>query len=78
MKKKIIITSLIDIVALIALIVSVYLLMSRDLNQWQSNLATVVAVLALPVIFYSIFTKLAFNKYDKVQKKDEKSWEEEE
>ncbi len=77
-KKKLLLTIVIDLAAVAALVVAVYSLMSKDLNGWQSNLATAVAVLALPVIFYSIFIQLAFSKYGKMQKQDDKRWEKEE
>lgn len=64
--------------AAIALVVSVYLIMFKSLNTWQNNLATMVCVISLPVLFYSIFTQLAFKKYGDMQKKDERQWDKEE
>lgn len=76
-KKKLLITILIDIVAMIVFLGTVYVLMFKDLNQWQSNLATALCVISLPVLFYSIFTQLTFKKYGDMQKKDEKGWDRE-
>lgn len=64
--------------SLAAFATSVYLLMFKDLNTWQNNLATMVCVISLPVLFYSIFTQLAFKKYGDMQKKDERQWDKEE
>ncbi len=77
-KKKLILTIIIDIVALILFFGSVYVLMFKDLSQWQSNLATAICVISLPVFFYSIFTQLTFKKYGDMQKQDEKRWDKEE
>lgn len=75
-KKKLLLTILIDLIAIAALIVAVYLLMCKDLNQWQNNLATVLVVIAFPTIFYSLFTQFATNKYGKMKDKDDKLWDE--
>ena len=77
-KMKIIIMLIIDIIAIVAFMLGIYLLMFKELNQWQSNIATAVCVISLPVFFYSIFTQLAFKKYGDMQKKDEKRWDREE
>lgn len=77
-KKKILLTIIIDMVALVLFFGSVYVLMFKDLSQWQSNLATALCVIALPVFFYSIFTQLTFKKYGDMQKQDEKRWDKEE
>ncbi len=77
-KKKLLLTIIIDIVALVLLFGSVYVLMFKDLSQWQSNLATAICVISLPVFFYSIFTQLTFKKYGDMQKQDEKRWDKEE
>ncbi|MBO5387434.1 MAG: hypothetical protein J6A59_04760 [Lachnospiraceae bacterium] len=76
-RKKLILTIIIDIVALILFFGSVYILMFKDLSQWQSNLATAICVISLPVFFYSIFTQLTFKKYGDMQKQDEKRWDRE-
>lgn len=65
-------------ISLAAFATSVYLLMFKDLNTWQNNLATAICVISLPVLFYSIFTQLAFKNYGDMQKKDEKQWDKEE
>lgn len=75
-KKKIIITIILDLIAIVALVVGVYLLMFKELKQWQSNIATVLIVVSLPVIFYSLFTNFASNKYDKLKREDDKLWDE--
>ena len=77
-KMKLLFTVLIDVLALVAFLTSVYVLMFKDLNQWQSNLATALCVISLPVFFYSIFTQLTFKKYGDMQKQDEKRWDREE
>ncbi len=77
MKKKIIIILIIDIIAIVAFVLGIYLLMFKELNQWQSNIATAVCVISLPVFFYSIFTQLTFKKYGDMQKQDEKRWDNE-
>lgn len=77
-KKKILFTILIDVLALVAFLMSVYVLMFKDLSQWQSNIATALCVIALPVFFYSIFTQITFKKYGDMQKQDEKRWDREE
>ncbi|MBQ8316896.1 MAG: hypothetical protein IJX85_01010 [Lachnospiraceae bacterium] len=77
-KSKIIITILIDIIAIAAFALGIYALMFKDLNQLQSNIATAVCVISLPVFFYSIFTQLTFKKYGDMQKQDEKRWDREE
>ena len=77
MKKKIIIILIIDIIAIVAFVLGIYLLMFKELNQWQSNIATAVCVISLPVFFYSIFTQLTFKKYGDMQRKDEKRWDRE-
>ena len=77
-KSKIIITILIDIIAIAAVALGIYALMFKDLNQLQSNIATAVCVISLPVFFYSIFTQLTFKKYGDMQKQDEKRWDREE
>lgn len=74
--KKIIVTILIDILAIAALVLGIYLLMAKELSEWQSNLATALVVISLPVIFYSVFTMFAFNKYGKLKAEDDKLWEE--
>ena len=76
-KKKLVLTIIIDIVALVLFFGSVYVLMFKDLSQWQSNLATAICVISLPVFFYSIFTQLTFKKYGDMQKQDEKRWDKE-
>lgn len=76
-KKKLLLTIIIDLLALVVFVASVYVLMFKDLSKWQNNLATVVAVIALPVLFYGIFTPLTFKKYSDMQKKDEKRWDRE-
>lgn len=76
-KKKLILTIIIDIVALILFFGSVYVLMFKDLSQWQSNLATALCIISLPVFFYSIFTQITFKKYGDMQKQDEKRWDRE-
>ena len=76
-KKKLLLTIIIDIVAVVLLGGSVYVLMFKDLSQWQSNLATAICVISLPVFFYSIFTQLTFKKYGDMQKQDEKRWDKE-
>lgn len=76
-KKKLFLTIIIDMLALAAFFASVYVLMCKDLNRWQNNLATGVAVIALPVFFYSIFTSLAFKKYGDMQRQDIKRWDKE-
>lgn len=78
MKKKIIIILIIDIIAIVAFVLGIYLLMFKELNQWQSNIATAFCVISLPVFFYSIFTQLAFKKYGDMQRNDEKRWDREE
>ncbi len=75
-KKKLLLTILIDLIALAALVVAVYLLMCKDLSQWQSNLATALVVVAFPTIFYSLFTQFATNKYGKMKDKDDRLWDE--
>ena len=77
-KSKIIITILIDIIAIAAFALGIYALMFKDLNQLQSNIATAVCVISLPVFFYSIFTQLTFKNYGDMQKQDEKRWDREE
>ncbi|MBR3599264.1 MAG: hypothetical protein IKL53_05220 [Lachnospiraceae bacterium] len=77
-KKKLFLTIIIDIFALVVFLISVYILMFKDLNQLQSNIATAFCVISLPVFFYSIFTQLAFKKYGDMQRKDEKRWDREE
>ena len=76
-KKKLVLTIIIDMVALVLFFGSVYVLMFKDLSQWQSNLATAICVISLPVFFYSIFTQLTFKKYGDMQKQDEKRWDKE-
>ncbi len=75
-KRKIFTTILIDLLAIIALVIGIYSLMSKDLNQWQSNIATALVVIAFPTIFYSLFTQFATNKYGKLKDKDDKLWDE--
>lgn len=57
------------------LIAAIYLLMFKDLKQWQSNIATALVVIAFPIIFYSLFTQFANSKYGKLKDKDDKLWE---
>ncbi len=76
-KKKLLLTIIIDMVALVSFFGAVYALMFKDLNQGQSNIATVLCVISLPVFFYSIFTQLTFKKYGDMQKQDEKRWDRE-
>lgn len=75
-KKKLITTIIIDLIALTILIGAVYLLMFKELKEWQSNLATVLIVIAFPTIFYSLFTQFATDKYGKMKVKDDKLWDE--
>lgn len=77
-KRKILATIVIDLLAIAAFMLGIYALMFKDLNQLQSNIATTVCVISLPVFFYSIFTQLAFKKYGDMQKQDEKRWDREE
>ena len=77
-KRKLFFTIIIDLFALIVFVMSVYVLMFKDLSQWQSNLATAICVISLPVFFYSIFTQITFKKYGDMQKQDEKRWDREE
>ncbi|MBR3834665.1 MAG: hypothetical protein IKJ73_10115 [Lachnospiraceae bacterium] len=77
-KKKLVLTIIIDMVALVLFFWAVYVLMFKDLSQWQSNFATALCVISLPVFFYSIFTQLTFKKYGDMQKQDEKRWDKEE
>lgn len=76
-KKKLFLTIIIDIIALVAFVGSVYALMFKGLNQLHSNIATAFCVISLPVFFYSIFTQLAFKKYGDMQRNDEKRWDRE-
>ncbi len=75
-KRKLILTILIDLIALAILAVAIYLLMFKDLKTWQSNLSTALVVIAFPTIFYSLFTQFATNKYGKLKDKDDKLWDE--
>ncbi len=75
-KKKLILTIIIDIFALGILTVAIYLLMFKDLNERQSNIATALVVIAFPTIFYSLFTQFASKKYGKLKEKDDKLWDE--
>lgn len=75
-KKKLILTIVIDLLVVAVLVASIYLLMFKDLNQWQNNIATALVVIAFPTIFYSIFTQVAANKYGKLKDKDDKLWDE--
>ncbi len=75
-KKKLILTILIDLIALAVLAIAIYLLMFKNLNHWQGNIATVLVVIAFPTIFYSLYTQFASNKYGKLKDKDDKLWEE--
>lgn len=75
-KSKLITTIIIDLIALAILIGAVYLLMFKELKEWQSNLATAMIVIAFPTIFYSLFTQFATDKYGKMKAKDDKLWEE--
>ncbi len=74
-KKKLILTILIDLIVLGILIAAIYLLMLKDLKQWQSNIATALVVIAFPTIFYSLYTQFANRKYGKLKDKDDKLWE---
>ena len=70
-KKKLIFTILIDLLAIAVIAASIYLLMFKNLNEWQSNLATALVVIAFPTIFYSLFTQFAANKYGKMKDEDD-------
>lgn len=75
-KKKLILTIIMDLLVIAILTVAIYLLMFKNLNEWQSNIATFIVVIAFPTIFYSLFTQFAISKYGKLKDKDDKLWEE--
>lgn len=75
-KKKIITTIIIDLISLAVIATAVCMMIFKDLNQWQKNLSTILIVIAIPVIFYTIFARYAFNKYENLMQEDNQLWEE--
>ncbi len=72
-----IIKIIINIIAVIVLVVAVYMLMFKDLSQWQSSLSTVLIVIAIPLIVIPILAKVAFKKYDNLPEAEDELGEEE-
>lgn len=63
-EKKILLTIVVDIILIMVLIFSVYMLLFHSRETWKKNLYTALVVFSIPTIFYITFTNVTADKFN--------------
>lgn len=62
--KKILLTIVVDIILIIILVFSVYMLLFHSDETWKKNLFTSLVVFSIPALFYVTFTNVTADKFN--------------